>query len=142
MIVVDASALIKLVVKEEHFELARKIVLKETAAGEPIEVPDLAISETLNALWANYARKKSITKDAYEIAVADFDKIIEGLDIIPAKSLKDVALKIAVLRDIAVYDSMYIASSLLKGAPLLTFDGPMRDAASELGITVLPDKYP
>ena len=141
MIVVDASALLKLFVKEEHFELARQIVLKETEAGEPIEVPDLAISETLNALWANYARKKSITKDAYDDAVVDFDRIVEGLDIIPAKSLKDVALRIAVLRDISVYDSMYIASSLMKGAPLLTFDGSMRDTASELGITLLPDKY-
>lgn len=142
MIVADASALVKLVIREEHSDLTRQIFLKETAAGEPIEVPDLAISETLNALWADYTRKKGITKTAYDSAVVNFDKIIEELDIIPAKSLKDVALKVAVLKDIAVYDSMYLASSLLKGAPLLTFDGHMRVAASGLGITVLPDKYP
>ena len=137
MIVADASALVKLVVEEEHSALARQIFLKETSAGEPIEVPNLAVSEVLNALWVDYTKKRSIGKAAYDSAVANFGMIVEGLDIIAAKSLKDVALKIAVLKDVCVYDSMYVASSLLKGAPLLTFDGPMRNAASELGIVVL-----
>jgi predicted nucleic acid-binding protein len=140
MIVADASALVKLVVEEEHSALARQIILKETSVGEPIEVPDLAISEVLNTLWVYYTKKKRITEAAYDTAVANFDKIIKNLDIIPATSLKDVALRVAVLKGRSVYDSMYIASSLLKGAPLLTFDVPMRNTASGLGVTVISNE--
>lgn len=137
MIVADASALFKLIVEEEHSRLVRQIFLKETSAGEPIVIPDVAVSEVLNILWVDYKIKKSINEAAFDSAIVSFDKILGNLDVIQAKALKDVALKIAVLRSITVYDSMYIASSLLKGAPLLSFDGEMRNAASKLGVNVL-----
>lgn len=137
MMVADASALYKLVVEEKHSETVRRIFQKESSMGEPIEVPDLAVSEALNIAWVDYKLKKSITKDAFESAIKNLNKIFDGLDIIPAQSLKDIAVNIAILKNITVYDSMYISASLLKGAPLLSFDNRMRAVATELGITTL-----
>jgi predicted nucleic acid-binding protein len=140
MMVADASALYKLVIEEKHSDLVRKIVQEGVATGEPVEVPDLAVSEVLNIAWVDYKVKKSISEAVFETAIANLDKIIGDLDIIPAKSLKAVAVKIAVLKGITVYDAMYVSASLLKGAPLLSFDRKMQDAAAELGINVLEHK--
>lgn len=137
MMVVDASALYKLVVREKNSEQARGIILNETSAGGPIEAPDLIVSEVLNALWASYAEKKSISKSEFDSAVEKLDGIMEDLDIIPATLLKEAAVNVALLKGLPVYDSMYVAAGLLKGAPVLSFDSDLRDAAAELGVRVL-----
>lgn len=138
--VADASALYKLVIEEKRSDLVRKIFQKEASAGQPIEVPDLAVSEVLNIAWVDYKVKKNISEATFEAAILNLDRIIVDLDILPAKYLKDVAVKIAVLKGITVYDAMYVSASLLKGASLLSFDGKMCDAAAELGVTILGHK--
>lgn len=137
MIVVDASALFKLMIIENHSEFVTQIFYKETGAGEPIIIPDLAVSEVLNILWVDYNLKKTIDKDTFDMAVIKFDKIVENLDILPAKSLKDMALKLSVSKNISIYDSMYLASSVSRGAPLMSFDRKMCEKASELGVLVI-----
>jgi predicted nucleic acid-binding protein len=140
MIVADASALFKLIVKEDHSKFVDAVFLEETSLGEPIIAPDVMVSEVLNILWVDYTIKKTIRKDAFDAAIINFDKIVENLDIIPAKSLKDVAIKISVSKNVSVYDSMYIASSLFRGASLLSFDGKMCKAAADLGIQILTEE--
>ncbi len=134
MTVVDASALFKLIAKEEHSERVRKFFLEKTSIGEPIEVPDIAVSEVLNALWKSYVLKKDISANNLDYASKQFDFIIEQLDLVSASILKDIALKISVEKGITIYDSMYIAASIFKGSPLLSYDKKLIEKASELGV--------
>ena len=71
------------------------------------------------------------------MAIVNFDKIIDNLDIIPGKLLKDIAIKLAASKNTAVYDSRYLAANLFRGTPLLSFDGKMQKIASDLGVPVL-----
>jgi predicted nucleic acid-binding protein len=134
MTVVDANVLFKLVAKEKHSEKVREIFLKKTSVGEPMEAPDIAVSEVLNALWKSYVLKKSMSAEGFEYASRQLDLIIAQLNLIPASDLKDIALKIAVEKRITVYDSMYIAASILKGSPLLSYDEELLGTASGLGV--------
>ena len=134
MTVVDANVLFKLIAKEEHSEKTRKIFLQKTSMGEPIETPDIAVSEVLNALWKSYVLKKSMSLASFEYATKQLDRIIAQLDLIPTSELKDIALKISVEKRIPVYDSMYIAASILRGSPLLSYDGELIEKASQLGV--------
>ncbi len=136
MTVVDANVLFKLVAKEQHSETVRKIFLDKTSIGEPIEAPDIAVSEVLNVLWKSYVLKKSMSASSFEYASRQLDSIIDQLDLIPARSLKDIALKISVDKRITIYDSMYIAASIFKGSPLLSYDKELVEKALELGVMI------
>ncbi|HDH06753.1 MAG TPA: PIN domain-containing protein, partial [Thermoproteales archaeon] len=48
------------------------------------------------------------------------------------------AFNISVNKDITVYDSLYLALSLEKKAPLATLDEKQRKVAKELSLKVLP----
>jgi predicted nucleic acid-binding protein len=134
MTVVDANALFKLIAKEEHSEAVHRIFLAKTSLGEPIEAPDIVVSEVLNALWKSYVLKKSMDIDSFEYASKQFDFIIGQLDLIPSIELKDIALKISVDKRTTVYDAMYIAASIFKGSPLLSYDKKLIEKASQLGV--------
>ncbi len=134
MTVVDASALFKLIAEEAHSKEVRKVFLAKTSVGEPIEAPDIAVSEVLNALWKAHALKKSIGVDSFEYASKQFDFIVEQIDLIPARELKEIALRIAVEKRITVYDAMYIAASIYRGSPLLSYDTRLVEKASQLGV--------
>jgi len=135
--VADASAIYKLIIREEHSKFVEDIFSEETSKGEPIVIPDVAISEVLNVLWVDYIKKKNIDSNTFDSAIVNFDKIIENLDILPGKSLKDIAIKLAASNNTSVYDSMYIAASLFRRTSLLSFDGNMQRVASQLGIPLL-----
>lgn len=49
--IVDASALVKLILEETDSDKARKIISDALKEGEDIMVPDIALSEALNAMW-------------------------------------------------------------------------------------------
>ncbi len=137
MIVVDANAVFKLVVKEKYSDKTREIFLRQTSSGEPIDAPDVIVSEVLNALWKDYVIRKNLSKNAFEQALDNFSSIINELNLIPANDLKDMAIRIAVSKHVTVYDSMYIAASIMSGKPLLSFDEKMLRIASELGVQLV-----
>lgn len=140
MIVVDANALFKLLVKEEYSDRTRDIFLRQTSSGEPIDAPDIIVSEVLNSLWKDHVIRKNLNRVAFEQALDNFSSIVKELDLIPASDLKDIAMRIAVSKRVTVYDSMYIAASILRGKPLLSFDEKMLRVASELGVQLVSYK--
>ena len=138
MTVVDASALFKLIAEEEHSDRIRKNLLAKTSVGDPIEAPDIVVPEVLNALWKSYVLKRDMNQSNFESAVKQLDAIMEQLDLISGKELKDIALRVSVEKRIPIYDSMYIAAGIQTGSPLLSCDRELVRKASELGVRIEP----
>ena len=56
--------------------------------------------------------------------------------IVPVKDLLLQALQIGLTRQLAVYDSLYIALALNLDCPLITVDDRQADAAAQNGVTL------
>ena len=140
MIVVDASAIVKLAITESHSNAVYSIISSETSNEDPIFAPDIIISEALNAVWANFAVKKKIDEkkvnEAFEILMAIFDNI----EIVPTVQLASSAMGIAKKHKLSFYDSLYVAASLANNVSLLTFDKEIISKAKELGISLVEHK--
>jgi len=110
--VIDSSALIKYVAKEEGWEKV------EEHLKEGCLTVDLAVKETANAL-AKKALSNEVTVETAKEIVGRLPKIVR---IIPQKEHLLRALEIAVEHKIAVYDALFIALSVNTNTPLLTSD--------------------
>jgi len=134
MIILDASALVKLVVQEENSDEARKIYKKELVMRERILVPCLALPESLNTIWKYHTLKKELTDEKFESALNDLISIFNKLEKVQETSIAKLASEIAHVHKLPIYDAIYVAISRLNGAPLLTFDVPIIKRSTELQI--------
>ena len=134
MIVLDASALVKLVIEEKNSEAARKAYKKELAMHERVLVPYLALPEALNSLWKYHTLRKELSDEKFESAMNDLLSIFNKLEKVPENSIAKLASEIAHVHKLAVYDSIYVAISRANNTPLLTFDEPVIEKTKELGI--------
>ena len=100
MIVIDASALAKVVLQEEGWE---SVPLTSKTA-----TLDYALIETLNAIWKAVVQKRLDKEDAKERteALKYFGK---SLLLFEAKNYLKRGLEIALGEKITVYDALYIA---------------------------------
>jgi len=123
--VIDSSALIKYVAREENWEKVEE-QLKEGCA-----TLDLAIKETANALV------KKVLKNEVDAETAK--KIISRLPsiarIMPQREHFLKALEIAVKHKLAIYDALFIALSVNTSMPLLTSDEKQAKISEEYGVT-------
>jgi predicted nucleic acid-binding protein len=134
MIVLDANALVKLVLEEEDSEVARTIYKKELAMRERIIVPYLALPESLNTIWKYHTLKKELNEERFESAVDDLLSIFDKLEKVQESSIAKLASEIAHVHRVSAYDAIYVALSRLNNAPLLTFDGPIAKRSKELEV--------
>ncbi|MEM3661843.1 MAG: type II toxin-antitoxin system VapC family toxin [Candidatus Micrarchaeaceae archaeon] len=134
MIILDASALVKLVVDEEHSDIAREIYKKELAMREIILVPYLALPESLNTIWKYHTLKKKLSDREYESTLDDLFSIFNKLEKVQESSIAKLASEIAHVHKLPVYDAIYIAISRLRSAPLLTFDKLIARRSKELEV--------
>jgi len=134
VIVVDASALAKLILREEGWES----VTKHLAAEESITV-DHALKEVLNAVW-KAARLRGLIDPglAYEKHRALMLLVEKGVvHVEPEEAYLDDAFRIAMEAGLTVYDSLYLAQAGRRQAKLLTCDTRQAKAAEEQGIDVV-----
>ncbi|MEM0143064.1 MAG: type II toxin-antitoxin system VapC family toxin [Candidatus Parvarchaeum sp.] len=136
MIVIDASALVKLIVDEPHSDFVRKKIEEETAKNEPIYAPDIILVEVSNVLWKYSEFKKLQEVDLFG-ALEDLIEYWNKLKIGAAQYLIKNAVKIAKENKLSVYDSLYLSQSLVYGAPLLSFDRKLMHMAERIGIKII-----
>jgi len=136
MMVLDASAIVKLVVDEPHSGTARKKVDAGAQNDEPLYAPDIALAEAMNVIWKYSALKGQKSIDPYN-TMADLLLIWDRLTIVDTEGLALIAMKIALENGITIYDALYAALSKLNRAPLLTFDKRLNDTASKIGIELV-----
>lgn len=134
MIVLDASALVKLVVEEKGSETARKAYKKELAMHERIIVPYLALPEALNSLWKYHTLRKELSDEKFESAINDVLSIFNKLEKVSENNIAKLASEIAHVHKLSVYDSIYVAICKTNNIPILTFDEPVIEKAKELGL--------
>ncbi|ANF23621.1 hypothetical protein A7C91_09260 [Thermococcus piezophilus] len=130
MIVIDASAIAKYILKEEGWEH-----LEQYLAMGPVSV-DHALLEVTNAVWKHFVLYEWVDKEIAE-------KMFRAIDLLPnvipferfQGYLKE-AREIAVECRISVYDSLYISQARKYGT-LLTSDKKQGKIAEGLGINVI-----
>lgn len=114
MLVVDASALVMVLLHEDGWERVFDLL----AAEEPI-APDLLVAEAANALWRR-VRAGGRTADEARALMADAMAPITRL--VPTAPLRERALDLALRRDHPAYDCFYVALAMREAIPLLTAD--------------------
>lgn len=137
MIVLDASALVKLVLTEENSDKVRTVYKKELSSKERIIVPNLALPESLNAIWKYYILRKELTIKEFISTVNDLISIFDGLEKASDREIVKHAVVLAKNNKITIYDAFYAATSIIYNIPLLTFDKNLLKKASKIGIKTI-----
>jgi predicted nucleic acid-binding protein len=125
--VIDSSALIKYVSKEEGWEIV------ETHIKEGCVTLELAIKETANALVKKVLKNEVATETAKKI-IAHLPKIVR---IVPQTEHFSKALEIATKYKITIYDALFIALAVNFGQPLLTSDKKQAEISEKYITTAL-----
>jgi predicted nucleic acid-binding protein len=126
-IVIDTSALLAVILAEPERDRVVELTLGHTLVG-PESIP----WEVVNAFSAMLKRKR-----------CTLDEAERGVDIFMAISMRFVAvdwknvLAIVEKTKIYAYDAYLLDCALRHGAPLLTLDGGLKNAAIALGLQVL-----
>ena len=129
-ILLDASAIMAVILNEPN----KDVVIKLTK-GSTLLTPEMISYEIGNALISLYKRHKLQEKDVVD-AYHDFMKIpIRTLDVDIEK-----ALKISCKYNIYAYDAYYLETAKRMKLPLITFDVPMKNIASNMNISVLTEE--
>jgi predicted nucleic acid-binding protein len=116
--VVDASVVIKVFLPEEGSEAATRLIQN---AGSAIvrAVPDLVYLECANILW-KWVRRGILAADLARESIADLRAL--PLQVWPSAELIELALEIALMSDVTVYDASYVALADHLDVPLITAD--------------------
>jgi predicted nucleic acid-binding protein len=114
ILVLDASAAVKLAVEEPDSALVRTMV-----GATPVAAPELVLAEAANVLWRK-ARQGAIGAAEAHAAQASLAGLFTRL--VPLRALQDQALGLALRRDHPVYDCFYVALAMREAVPLLTAD--------------------
>ncbi|BES81745.1 type II toxin-antitoxin system VapC family toxin [Pyrodictium abyssi] len=134
MIVVDASALAKYVLKEEGWRgIARYLVAERSVTL------DHALKETLNAVWKAAVIHRVISRTVALEKYRVLTRLVEGrvITVEDEEAYLEKALEIAIDTGLTVYDALYVAQAASHRARLLTCDRKQAEAAEKLGINTI-----
>ncbi len=134
MIVIDASAIVKLALEEPSSKETRSTIKAFLSDGEIIASPSVAIAEVLNALWKHNVLIKDLKDSSLTVAIQEIMEFWDNVEKIPVETLVHGAINIAKRHKLTVYDSFYVAASISNKAPLLTFDNQIIDNHEELSV--------
>jgi len=127
--VIDSSALIKYFSREKGWEDVRRYML------EGVLTIDLAIKETLNALWRKIIKEEIM----YETVVKLIKDLTENRPF-PLESQEQYltdAFEIAVNNHITIYDALFIAVAKRRNLELITSDKKQANIAERLGVKTI-----
>ena len=99
-------------------------------------MPEMALSEVLNALWKHNVLLKDISYEEFMKAIKRLQRLWRLIQVYNLEEFLDKIMEITVKERITVYDSFYIVLALVHEDPLYTFDKKMAEKASGLGVKV------
>ena len=113
-LVIDASIAVKWIVEEEGTPQA--LILREKAK---LIAPELLVAECANILWKKVQRNELSQEEALFGA-----KLLQGADIelLPMRSLFEIATRTAIELDHPAYDCIYLALAIENECPFVTAD--------------------
>ena len=127
-IVLDASLLVALVLREQHAERIEDLIRRWDAEGAALNAPLLVHYEVASALTRHRAKGLFSAEDASE-ALA----VIDGLGIVfhpPFDQSRTIELAVELQRHSA-YDAAYLALAERIDGAVWTLDGPLARNAGE-----------
>ncbi|QDA30707.1 type II toxin-antitoxin system VapC family toxin [Thermococcus indicus] len=113
MIVVDASALVKVVLQEPGW--------KEVPAEPNVATLDYALVEGMNAIW-KAVRRGELTIEQGKVKVIVLKTLGSSITLFEAQNFFERGLEIALGENITIYDALYIALAEALNADFLTAD--------------------
>lgn len=113
--VLDASIAIKWFVPEIYSDVARRLL----ASNHTFLVPDFFFAEVANVLWKRVRRGEDTAENARQ-TLADLDTV--PLEVYLSRPLMPLALEIALQKDRAVYDCLYLALAVTQQCQMVTAD--------------------
>lgn len=131
MIVIDASAIAKYVLREENWEQVRDYLV-----AEPRSL-DLALAEVANAIWKHQVIYRKISSREASLLNEALRKL--GADVMVLESFVGYlrgATEIAVKEKLTIYDALYLVQAQKYGQ-FVTSDEPQRKIAVKLGLDVM-----
>jgi len=137
---IDASVVVKSVVKEEGTERALKLFDDFGRGIVDLNAPVILVHEVGNVLYRIAAKMHAISK---EYAANAYGKVLD----LPIRyvSLEDHelvdALRLSVSLDLSFYDSCYLEVSRKTGSKLLTADEELIRKAKDVGEVLHLDTY-
>jgi predicted nucleic acid-binding protein len=117
--VIDAGIVVKWFIPEEDSAIAHQLLTRHLQGLDTAIAPDLLISECGNVFWRR-CRQGDLTPEEATESLADL--LTLNLPLVPASSLVQSALRLALQHQRTVYDSLYLSLSEERGCPLLTAD--------------------
>jgi predicted nucleic acid-binding protein len=124
VIVIDASVVVKFILKEEGWNKVADFLKTGTISV------DLVIKETVNAIWKRVMRKEISLEEAKSMFEAMKEILNKAVIIENEMDYIDEAFEISIKRNVTVYDSLYIALAKKKKLELLTADEIQAQVAS------------
>ncbi len=131
MIVIDASALTAIVLKEEGWES----LLDQSDLFLSV---DLALKEASNAIWSAALSNRLSREEAAEAFSILKELFRNNVLTRPQLDYIDRAFNLSLKHGITVYDSIYVAQALSESLPLMTLDRKQAKVAKLEGVKVIP----
>ena len=138
--IIDSSVIVKLVLREPGSDYAYEVLREAGIHGEELSTPDIALPETLNAIWRHHKLLKDIDEPAYREATKDALKLWNTLRTYETREIAIDACEIAIKTQTTIYDALYLALTRKLNSKLFTFDRKMIEIAKNLKIETLPIK--
>lgn len=132
--VIDASALVKLVIPEDDSEKMQALATLHRAATIRLLIPDFALTECANVL-GRYARRTGTPPEDMQEAFQILCQL--GLEEVGHRAFVEEALTLAMQHDRSVYDVLYLALALKEGVSLMTADERFVNALKPKGFSLI-----
>ena len=131
---IDASALVKLVVPETDSEVMHHLAVSFRAGQIHLLAPDFILVECANVLW-KYARQT----ETPEAEVHEAFQVIRrlGVEHVSQGLLLDGALTLALEHNQPIYDALYLALARRENAPLITADERLVNTVAAQGLSLV-----
>jgi len=130
--ILDSNVLIKLIVNEPNSEKARRRIREVIEENFSLYTIDIALAESLNALWKHVKLHRDLQKREAESAAKDLKELYDSLNVITTRELLDEAVETALTWDITVYDSLYVAAAKKLRATLYTADQKLYNVSKKI----------
>ena len=127
----------KLVTAEPGSRKAKTTVKDYLKDGYSLYTVDIALAESLNAIWKHVKIHKDLEADEAESVIKDLTRIYDSMNVLTTRVLSKEAAEIALAKDITIYDSLYIAAARKLKAILYTADKKLQNASNKIITSVL-----
>jgi len=117
--VIDAGVVVKWFIPEADSDIAHQLLARYLQGVDAPVAPDLLIAECGNVFWRR-CRQGDITPEEATESLADL--LTLQVPLVPATSLVQSALSLALQHQRTVYDALYLALAQERNCDLITAD--------------------